>query len=323
MTSPSIPCLTMPRHLWAVVLAGGDGIRLRDLTLRIAGDARPKQFCRIVGGKSLLSQTRARLEPLFLSDRQVFVVSRTHEKYYREDLTSSDDSCVIAQPLNRGTGAAIVVALLHVMQRDPDAVVGFFPCDHYYSDDDSFRLTIRSAADCASQHPESIILVGAEAEYAEIEYGWIEPGVVVSQTPVGPLSGVNRFWEKPTPHHALALLRNGCLWNTFVTLGRAATFLELLCSQVSDVVLSITRALAKNELKLAYGPLPTVDFSRDILAPQAHRLLVLRDQASGWADLGSPARVFDTLTRNGIQPEWFHEGDIFSSHFDERRGVPL
>jgi mannose-1-phosphate guanylyltransferase len=297
----------MRRHQWAVVLAGGDGIRLRDLTLRIAGDSRPRQFCRIVGGKSLLSQTRARLGPLFLSDRQVFIVSRTHERYYREDLASADDSCVIAQPLNRGTGAAIVVALLHIMQRDPDAVAGFFPCDHYYSDEDSFRLTIRSAAACATRHPQSIILVGAEAEYAEIEYGWIEPGVVASQTSIGILSRVNRFWEKPAPRQARELFRNGCLWNTFVTLGRAVTFLELLCSQVPEV---------------AYGPLPTVDFSRDILAPQAHRLLVLRDEASGWADLGSPARVLDILTRNGIQPEWFHE-EIFSSHCGEPRGVPL
>jgi mannose-1-phosphate guanylyltransferase len=306
-----------------VVLAGGDGIHLRDLTLRISGDARPKQFCRIVDGKSLLSQTRARLEPLFLSDRQVFIVSRTHERYYRENLASADDSCVIAQPLNRGTGVAIVLALLHIMQRDPDAVVGFFPCDHYYSDDDSFRLTIRSATACASQHPESIIIVGAEAEYAEIEYGWIEPGVVVSQTAVGPLSGVNRFWEKPAPDQARELLGNGCLWNSFVTLGRAATFLALLCSQVPEVVLSITRALAKSDLKRAYGPLPTVDFSRDILAAQAHRLLVLRDEDSGWADLGIPARVLDILTRNGIQPEWFREGAGFSSQCDEPRGVFL
>jgi len=37
--------------------------------------------------------------------------------------------------------------------------------------------------------------------------------------------------------------------------------------------------------------------------------LVLRDRTSGWADLGSPARVVDTLSRNGIQPEWASEGD--------------
>jgi mannose-1-phosphate guanylyltransferase len=57
-------------NLWATLLAGGDGVRLRDLTLRITGDSRPKQSCRIVGGKSLLSQTRTRLEPLFSGDRQ-------------------------------------------------------------------------------------------------------------------------------------------------------------------------------------------------------------------------------------------------------------
>jgi hypothetical protein len=36
----------MSRYLWAVLLAGGGGVRLRDLTLRIAGDSGPKQFCR-------------------------------------------------------------------------------------------------------------------------------------------------------------------------------------------------------------------------------------------------------------------------------------
>ena len=47
----------MSRHRWAVVLAGGDGF-ICEVTRRIGGDSRPAQFCRIVGGKSLGSQTR-------------------------------------------------------------------------------------------------------------------------------------------------------------------------------------------------------------------------------------------------------------------------
>jgi mannose-1-phosphate guanylyltransferase len=215
-------------HLWAVLLAGGDGVRLRDLTRRIAGDSRPKQFCRITGEQSLFRQTRTRLDPLFISDRQVFVLSRAHERYYGEDLTDACDSYAIEQPLNRGTGIAIILALLHVLQRDRDALVAFFPCDHFYADHDSFRLTIRSAVGCAEQNPESIILVGADAEYPEVDYGWIEPGVDVSKGTVGPLSRVTRFWEKPSVDQARALLRRGCLWNTFVTVGRATAFLEML-----------------------------------------------------------------------------------------------
>jgi mannose-1-phosphate guanylyltransferase len=291
-------------HLWAVLLAGGDGVRLRDLTRRIAGDSRPKQFCRIVGEQTLFRQTRARLDPLFLSDRQIFVFSRAHERYYSQDLIDGGHSCVIEQPFNRGTGIAIITTLLHLLQRDADAVVAFFPCDHFYADDDSFRLTIRCAVEWAEQNSEWIILVGAVAEYPEVDYGWIEPGVVVSECVVGPLARVARFWEKPPLDQARTLLRRGCLWNTFVTVGRATTFFEILCSQVPESVLAISRAMANDRFDTAYPELDTVDFSRDVLANLPQRLLVLPDRTSGWADLGSPARVHDTLSRNGIQPEW-------------------
>jgi mannose-1-phosphate guanylyltransferase len=309
-------------HLWAVLLAGGDGVRLQDLTRRIAGDSRPKQFCRIVGEESLFRETRTRLDPLFLHDRQVFVLSRAHRRYYGDDLTDAGDSCVIEQPLNRGIGIAIILALLRILQRDRDALAAFFPCDHFYADYDSFRSTIRSAVEYARHNPESIILVGADAEYPEIDYGWIDPGVVVSNATARPLSRVSRFWEKPSLQQAHELLSRGCLWNTFVTVGRAATFFEMLVSQVPEAVLAISRAVADNTLNVAYASLEAVDFSRDVLTNLPHRLLVLRDRASGWADLGSPTRVLDTLSRNGIQPGWAgKENCVFNQEAQKQIGL--
>lgn len=295
----------MSTHLWAVLLAGGDGVRLRDLTVRIVGDDRPKQFCPILGAESLLRQTRARLDPLFSADQQVFVVSCAHERYYSEELADATDSLIIAQPMNRGTAVGMIAALTRIMQADRDAVVGFFPCDHYYSDDESFRSMVRSAAAGAEQFPGSIVIVGAEAEYAETEYGWIEPGQTVLETRGKPLCRVNRFWEKPVLRHARALLRSGGLWNTFVTVGSASDFVELLCAEVPDVVLSVTGAMGDSDLAPTYARLPIVDFSREILARQAKRLLVLRDCGSGWADLGSPNRVLGLLSKNVNQPAWF------------------
>ena len=81
-----------------------------------------------------------------------------------------------------------------------------------------------------------------------MEYGWIEPGLAVLEAQAQPLYRVNRFREKPALPQAQALLQSGCLWNTFVTVGSAATFLELVCSEVPDAVLSVTRALADNDL---------------------------------------------------------------------------
>jgi mannose-1-phosphate guanylyltransferase len=318
LSSPTSPS---SGHMWAVLLAGGDGIRLRDLTVRIVGDDRPKQFCPILGAESLLRQARARLDPLFPGDRQVFVVTDAHERYYSKELADAQDSLVISQPLNRGTGVGIIVALVQVMQADPDAIVGFFPCDHHYSDDEAFRSMVRSAASSAEQFPRSLVIIGAGAEYPETEYGWIEPGPAVSETQDQPLCRVNRFWEKPALPEARALLQSGCLWNTFINIGSAATFLDVVCSEIPDVVLAVTRALAEDDLARTYAQLPNVDFSSDVLTHQAKRLLVLRDAGSGWADLGSPDRVLDVLARNANQPTWFRHASRFSPQLRALREV--
>jgi mannose-1-phosphate guanylyltransferase len=237
------------------------------------------------------------------------------------ELADVKDSLVIAQPTNRGTVVGMIIALVQIMQADRNAFVGFFPCDHYYADDESFRSIVRSATAGAEQFPESLVIVGAKAEYAETEYGWIEAGGTVWQIQAHPLCRVNRFWEKPTLPQAHSLLQSGCLWNTFVTIGSAATFLDLVCSEVPDVVLLVTRAQADNDLVANYGRLQSVDFSRDFLAHQANRLLVLRDSGSGWADLGSPDRVLGLLAKNVNQPAWFRQPNTSSPKVRAFRGV--
>ena len=49
---------------WAVVLAGGKGVRLRGLTRHVYGEDRPKQYIALTGGKSLLRQTLAAIKLL-------------------------------------------------------------------------------------------------------------------------------------------------------------------------------------------------------------------------------------------------------------------
>lgn len=65
-------------------------------------------------------------------------MTRAHEAYYRDELLTVDNSGIIRQPLNRGTGAAMALSLLHILQREGDAVVAFVPSDHYYSDVQAF-----------------------------------------------------------------------------------------------------------------------------------------------------------------------------------------
>ena len=68
---------------WALILAGGDGWRLQRLTEAILGSPRPKQFCPLMDGETLLDRTRRRVDLLVRSDRHVVVVTRPHEPHYR------------------------------------------------------------------------------------------------------------------------------------------------------------------------------------------------------------------------------------------------
>ena len=65
-----------------IILAGGNGTRLSSLTRTLAGDDRPKQFCRLIGDDTLLGQTRRRAQLLIAPARLLTVVTRHHERFY-------------------------------------------------------------------------------------------------------------------------------------------------------------------------------------------------------------------------------------------------
>lgn len=294
-------------NAWAVMLAGGEGTRLQSLTRRVAGDSRPKQFCRLYGGRSLLGHTRERLRPVFRDDRTMFVVSKAHETFYREELFDVHASRVVAQPSNRGTGVAIIAALLRILQQDADATVAFFPSDHFFADEAAFTAGAQLVVVAAREHAESLILLGAEPRWPEVEFGWIEPGARVKNGDQTSLLRVRRFWEKPSPAGVRELMRKGGLWNTFVIAGRAGAFLKLLRSTVPSAVDGMADAFARGGLDAAYRDVNTIDFSKDVLSLEPDRLLVMRDSTSGWADLGSPDRLIETLIENRIETEWLRE----------------
>src|ERR1044072_8842110 len=87
-------------HRWGIILAGGEGARLRSLTRAIVGDERPKQFCPILGDETLLDQTRNRVALAVPPQRTLFVVTRTHEQFYRSHLCDVPPELLVVQPKN-------------------------------------------------------------------------------------------------------------------------------------------------------------------------------------------------------------------------------
>lgn len=286
-------------HRWGVILAGGDGKRLLPLTRKIAGDDRPKQFCAILDGNTLLDQTRRRVERMIQPLQTLLVVTKTHERFYLDQVIGTPSSCVLAQPYNRGTAPAILFSLLHLRQLDRRAIVAFFPSDHYFADDSEVVAHVDSAFDAARSFSDKVVLLGIAASSPEIEYGWIEPGGPLTNGLSRAIFRVRRFWEKPDLSRASALMKQGCLWNSFVMVGRVDAFLGLIRFALPSLFArfeSIRPSLFTAEepvslLELYSGLGGSSSFSSDVLVPNPEHLAVLSCGNLGWSDLGEPGRV--------------------------------
>jgi mannose-1-phosphate guanylyltransferase len=291
----------------ALILAGGDGSRLRPLTRALAGDARPKQFCPILGSETLLDRTRRRAELVVAPDRIVTLLTRTHEPFYRS-LAAAPGSRLV-QPENRGTAPAILYGLLALSAVAPQAPLALLPSDHWVSDDAAFMAWVEVALGVVAGRPDLIVLLGIAPDRPETGYGWIRP----SEPILGPWWAdtyeVGAFVEKPSMELATRLYTEGCLWNSFVLVGLVPTFLALIDAalpSVFDAFAAIRSDLGtageRPALECLYSALPAADFSQRVLAQLPSRLAVVAVKDVEWDDLGTPARVMavrDRLARSG------------------------
>ena len=304
------PADVEPAH-WGILLAGGEGLRLRPLTRIIAGDDRPKQFCPLVSDDCLLTQTRRRAARIVSEARTLVVLTRAHESFYDPLLADVAPDRKLVQPLGRGTGIAILYASLRVARVDPAGSVVVLPCDHFVSDDARFMAHVGVALQAVRQHGERTVLLGVTAEHPEVEYGWIEPGEPLHSPGETPLFRVRRFWEKPTQSVADTLFDRGCLWNTFVLVSRVAGLLRLIqraapdaYRTLADLPTAASGDIQPAALEAAFGRLPDMDFSRTVLWAHPDRLAVLPVSGVAWSDLGEAGRALEVVGRLRSRPRW-------------------
>ncbi len=292
---------------WGVVLAGGEGSRLNPLTSLIYGYDRPKQFCSLIGGKTLLTQTRLRAEKAIRSEQILYVLLRNHREFYLEESALAPAQRIV-QPSNKGTAPAIAYSLLSIEKTDKDAVAAILPSDHHYTNERAFRVALESAFEIAECCTDAVVLLGVHPDGPEMEFGWIEVSSR-SNRQEGSICHVHGFCEKPSFQTALRLFQKGSLLNTFVLVGRVSNFLAIIKAAQSDLLASLAATplwsgAEEHIPDSTYERFESTDFCRSILSVQARRLIALQTSATGWSDLGRPERVLQVMQASGLEAWW-------------------
>jgi mannose-1-phosphate guanylyltransferase len=291
--------------VWALVLAAGDGSRLSSLTMTTGGRSVPKQFCSLRGGESMLEETLARAEAVTSPNRVMVVVADHHRRWWEAPLWPLPPENVIVQPENKGTAAGLLLPLLHIAARDPQATVLVLPSDHFVRDEALLARSLQRVTRLAAEDRRHVHMLGLAPNEADPELGYIVP----TRHGHHAAARVQRFVEKPVIVTARQLIAEGALLNMFVIAASARALLRLYAARHPQLVGEIAEAVDRDRCATQdavaahdlYPRLPTLDFSRDVLEGQESWLRVLAAPDFGWSDLGTPRRVAETLARIGAR----------------------
>ncbi len=281
---------------WAIVLAGGWGLRLRGCTVDHSGRHVPKQYCLVDGKHTLLQLAIARARNLVGLDHVVVVVLSQHRRWWQPQLKEIlPPQNVVAQPLSRGTAVGVLLPLLHVLAREPEAHVAFLPADHYFRHERRLAEGLQRALEYTYDASEDLVFVGIEPESPTSDFGYLVPQAAGETDP----KLIASFVEKPPPEFARILIRRGALWNSLIFAARGECVLRLIRARFPHTVGALRTGMAKardptsraRALEAIYLNLASVDFSKDVLERAGCAMRVMPAAAVGWLDLGTPNRL--------------------------------
>ncbi|HTY64681.1 MAG TPA: sugar phosphate nucleotidyltransferase [Acidobacteriota bacterium] len=308
----------------ALLLAGGDGTRLQDLTSEITGTPIPKQYCRLLQGASLLEAAISRAHLLFPLERINVVINENHIDLARDQVRTLPAPNIFVQPLNRDTGPGMVFALLTLECAYRDATVAVFPTDHYVDPNWAFIGHVMRAVNAISYMPDKIALLGIAPDNPETGYGYILPAGPLKLS--GNVHHVNSFTEKPNSNDAREIIARGGLWNTMVMVFRLSRMLDLVREAAPREVRDLFELRTSPERAPGlYQTMQPWNFSTQVLARIPQHLIVLKVTNVFWSDWGTRESIERTYRTLNLVPSWKLEKAVGSksSIFDEGLDEPM
>lgn len=271
-----------------VILAGGAGTRFWPMST----EARPKQFLRLFGDRSLLQQSYDRAVSLTRPERVLVLTGQALVPLVREQLPELGPDNVIGEPVRRDTAAAVALAALIARARFGAVVLVTLTADHRIEPHDEFVRVVTSAVEGAAAD-SLLYTLGIPPTHAATAYGYLERG-----PRVGEIGGVAhfdlaRFREKPDRETAEGFLSSGrFLWNSGMFVWSASAILERFAEHLPGHLAALQPVVDPDggsvdprSLEAAFGGLPAVSVDYGIMEKSSGVRVV--EATFSWSDVGA------------------------------------
>ena len=288
-----------------MILSGGAGTRLWPVSRAIF----PKQLMPLTGEQSLLQETAARVSETGRFAPPLVICNEDHRFMVAEQLHRAglNEAEIMLEPAARNTAPATCVAALHLLDRDPEAVMLLLPSDHFIADQPGFLAAVARAA--AAAEAGWLVTFGVTPDRPETGYGYIDRAEALDG-----LAGchrIARFVEKPDRVTAEGYLAAGSYaWNSGMFLFKAARLVEEMAVFAPDVLEACRAAIAEKHQDLdfirlgeaAFTASPSISIDYAVMEKAERSAVVPVD--IGWTDVGSWSALWEIAdqdeARNGL-----------------------
>jgi mannose-1-phosphate guanylyltransferase/mannose-6-phosphate isomerase len=286
---------SMNGRIIPLVMCGGAGTRLWPASREV----HPKQFLRLFGARSTFQDTLARISDAGLFERPIVVTNAAYRFMVLEQLAEIGmEADILLEPMRRDSGPAIAAGAAFALTRDKDAVVLALAADHVVRDTGAFVAACREGlAVAVAGH---IVTFGVRPERAATEYGYINPGEVIS----GEVRAVAKFVEKPDPAKAAGYMKAGYLWNSGNFMFRASVLLDEYRALDGQSMQAVGDSVAKAGRDLGFITLDPGEFgsakaiSIDYAVMEKTPRAAVIPVACGWSDIGSWHAVWELSVKD-------------------------
>ncbi len=278
-------------NMKAVIFAGGIGTRLWPLSR----EQTPKQFEKMINGKSTLQLTIDRLRPEFPWENIYISTGKRYKNIVAKQLPQIPAKNIIGEPVRRDLAGAVGYMSAIVAKKSPDDPFVILWSDHVMEKVAKFKHILQAGGEFISKNKNKFLFLGHKPRFANQNLGWIEMGKQIEKINGFAIHKFKSWKYRPNIQLARQFYKSGHhVWNPgywVVTPGfvleQYKKFMPQMYKKLLNLQTSFGTSTHEAELEKVYPTFEKISFDDAILEKLEQDKAVVLPADFGWADVGT------------------------------------